>query len=52
MPLLHRLAGSVQVDFVEVRVDLDGERRSVWLLVLRLMHPGRDFVRLHGRTST
>ncbi|MDE2891485.1 MAG: IS21 family transposase [Chloroflexota bacterium] len=48
-PLVHRPAESAQVDFFEVRVDLAGERRRVWLLVFRLMHSGRDYVRLYER---
>ncbi|MYB77478.1 MAG: IS21 family transposase [Chloroflexi bacterium] len=49
VPLVHRPAKSAQVDFFEVWVDLAGERRAVWLLLFRLMHSGRDFVRLYER---
>ncbi|MDE2967344.1 MAG: IS21 family transposase [Chloroflexota bacterium] len=49
VPLVHRPAESAQVDFFEVWVDLAGERRPVWLLVFRLMHSGRDYVRLYER---
>ena len=49
VPLVHRPAESAQVDFFEVWADLAGERRPVWLLVFRLMHSGRDFVRLDER---
>ncbi|MXW69759.1 MAG: IS21 family transposase [Acidimicrobiia bacterium] len=49
VPLVHRPAASAQVDFFEVRVDLAGERRRVWLLLFRLMHSGRDYVRLYER---
>ncbi len=49
VPLVHRPAESAQVDFFEVRVDLAGERRPAWLLLFRLMHSGRDYVRLYER---
>ena len=49
VPLVHRPAESAQVDFFEVRVDLAGARHRVWLLLFRLMHSGRDFVRLYER---
>ncbi len=49
VPLVHRPAESAQVDFFEVAVELAGERRRVWLLLFRLMHSGRDFVRLYER---
>ncbi len=49
VPLVHRPAESAQVDFFEVRVDLGGARHRVWLLLFRLMHSGRDFVRLYER---
>ena len=47
VPLVHRPAESTQVDFFEVRVDLTGERRPVWLFVHQLMHSGHDSVRLY-----
>ena len=40
---------SAQVDFFEVSVELAGERRRAWLFLMRLMHSGRDFVRLYER---
>ena len=49
VPLVHRPAESAQVDIFEVRVDLAGERRPVWLLLFRLMHSGRDYVQLYER---
>ena len=49
VPLVHRPAESAQVDFFEVAVELAGERRRGWLLLFRLMHSGRDFVRLYER---
>ena len=49
VPLVHRPAESAQVDFFEVAVELAGERRRAWLLLFRLMHSGRDFVRLYER---
>lgn len=49
VPLVHWPAESAQVDFFEVAVELASERRRVWLLLFRLMHSGRDFVRLNER---
>ena len=49
VPLVHRPGESAQADFFEVIVELAGERRKAWLLLMRLMHSGRDFVRLYER---
>ena len=49
MPLVHRPGESAQADFFEVSVELSGERRKAWLFLMRLMHSGRDFVRLYER---
>ncbi len=49
VPLVHRPGESAQVDFFEVTVELSGERRRAWLFLMRLMHSGRDFVRLYER---
>ncbi len=49
VPLGHRPGESAQVDFFEVTVELSGERRRAWLFLMRLMHSGRDSVRLYER---
>ena len=49
VPLVHRPGESAQVDFFEVTVELSGERGRAWLFLMRLMHSGRDFVRLYER---
>ena len=49
VPLVHRPGESAQADFFEVSVELAGERRRAWLFLMRLMHSGRDFVRLYER---
>ena len=49
VPLVHRPGESAQTDFFEVSVELSGERRKAWLFLMRLMHSGRDFVRLYER---
>ena len=49
VPLVHRPGESAQADFFEVSVELSGERRKAWLFLMRLMHSGRDFVRLYER---
>jgi transposase len=48
VPLVHR-PGEGQVDFFEVTVDVEGERRKAWKFLLRLMYSGRDFVWLYDR---
>lgn len=50
IPLVHR-AGEAQVDFFEVVVEVQGERRKAWMFLLRLMASGRDFVRLYDRAD-
>ena len=49
VPLVHRPGEEAQVDFFEVTVEVDGERRRVWKLLIRLMHSGRDFAWLYPR---
>ncbi len=49
VPLVHRPGESAQADFFEGCVELAGERRKAWLFLMRLMHSGRDFVRLYER---
>jgi transposase len=42
IPLTYRPGDLADVDFFEVLIDLAGERRKAWLLLLRLMYSGRD----------
>ena len=49
IPLLHRPGDEVQVDFFEVTVEENGERKKVWKFVMRLMYSGWDFVWLYDR---
>lgn len=49
IPLVHRPGEEAQVDFFAATVELNGERRRVWKFLVRLMHSGRDFVRLYER---
>jgi hypothetical protein len=45
----HHGGQLAEVDFFEVTVDMAGERRKVWMLVIRLMDSGRDFAWLYDR---
>jgi transposase len=47
IPLVHRAGDEAQVDFFEVVVEIDGERRKRWMFLMRLMYSGRDFVWLY-----
>src|SRR5215210_37715 len=47
IPLVHRPGEEAQVDFFEVTVEEDGQRRKACKFVMRLMYSGRDFVRLY-----
>jgi transposase len=49
VPLVHRAGDEAQVDFFEVTVEEDGERRKAWQFLMRLMYSGRDFVWLYDR---
>lgn len=49
VPLVHRPGDEAQVDFFEVVVDVAGERRAVWMFLMRLMYSGRDFAWLYER---
>jgi transposase len=51
IPLVHRPGDEAQVDFFEVSVDVDGVRKKVWKLLLRLMYSKRDFVWLYERCN-
>jgi transposase len=49
IPLIFRPGEVAQVDFFEVYVDILGERRKVYLFLMRLMYSGRDFAWLCER---
>ncbi len=48
-PLVHRPGDEAQVDFFEIVVDINGERRKAWKFLMRLMHSGRDFTWVYDR---
>lgn len=48
VPLAHHPGEEAQVDFFDVTVEEDGQRRKAWKFVMRLMYSGRDFVRLYA----
>jgi transposase len=48
IPLIYR-PGEAQIDFFEVVVEVDGERRKAWEFLLRLMYSGREFAWLYER---
>lgn len=47
VPLVHRPGDEAQVDFFDVSVEIEGERRRAWMFVMRLMYSGRDFAWLY-----
>ncbi len=49
VPLVHRAGDEAQVDFFEVTVEIEGERRKAWKFLMRLMYSGRDFAWLYDR---
>jgi transposase len=49
VPLVYKPGDLAQVDFFEVLVDIEGDRRKAFLFVMRLMHSGRDFAWLYPR---
>jgi transposase len=49
VPLVYRPGDLAEVDFFEVLVDEDGDRRKAWLFLLRLMYSGRDFGWIYHR---
>jgi prepilin-type processing-associated H-X9-DG protein len=51
IPLVHRAGEEAQVDFFEIRVDLRGQRCSVWLFLMHLPFSGYDFVWLYERCN-
>ena len=51
VPLVHRPAESAQADFFAVTLELNGERRRIRKLLVRLRYSDRDFVRLYERQA-
>jgi hypothetical protein len=49
VPLVYRPGELAEVDFFQVLVDVGGVRAKAWMLVMRLMHSGRDFAWLYER---
>lgn len=49
VPLTYRPGDLAEVDFFEVLVDIDGQRRKAWLFLMRLMYSGRDFAWIYER---
>lgn len=49
VPLVYHPGDLAEVDFFEVLVDVEGTRRKAWMLVVRLMHSGRDYARIYSR---
>jgi transposase len=49
VPLVHRPGDEVQVDFFDVVVEVDGQRRKAYKFLMRLMYSGRDFAWLYER---
>ncbi len=47
VPLQHYAGQMAEVDFFEVTVDIAGVRQQAWMLLVRLMHSGRDFTWLY-----
>jgi transposase len=52
VPLVHRIGDEGQVDFFEVTVEIDGERKKCWMFLMRLMYSGRDFAWLYDHGDT
>lgn len=49
VPLVYHPGDLAEVDFFEVLVDIDNQRRKAWMFLMRLMHSGRDFAWLYDR---
>jgi transposase len=49
VPLVYHPGDLAEVDFFEVLVDVAGARQKAWMLVIRLMHSGRDYARIYPR---
>ncbi len=49
IPLIYRPGEVAQVDFFEVTVEIEGQRRKVWMFLIYLMFSGRTFGWLYER---
>lgn len=49
VPLSYAVGELAEVDFFEVLVDIEGERRKAHMFVMRLMYSGRDFAWVYER---
>lgn len=49
IPLEWRPGDAAQVDFFEVVIEVDGERRKAWMFVMRMMFSKRDFAYVYER---
>jgi len=49
IPLIYRPGEVAQVDFFEVAVEIEGQRRKVWMFLIYLMYSGRTFGWLYER---
>jgi transposase len=47
IPLIHRPGDEAQVDFFEVVACVDGRDRKAWMLLIRLVYSGLDYVNLY-----
>jgi transposase len=47
IPLVHRPGDEAQVDFFEVVVNVAGVGRKAWMLLIRLVYSGLDYVNLY-----
>ncbi len=47
IPLVHRPGDEAQVDFFEVVVRVNGTDRKAWMLLIRLVYSGLDYVALY-----
>ena len=49
VPLVYRLGELAEVDFFEIVVEIDGERKKAWKFLMRLMASGKDFAWVYER---
>ena len=47
IPLIHRPGDEAQVDFFEVALNVAGVGRKAWMLLIRLVYSGLDYVNLY-----
>lgn len=51
IPLVHRPGDEAQVDFFEVVVNIGGQDRKAWMLLIRLVYSGLDYVNLYDHSD-